>query len=111
YAGSVILGALALISILVLLGEELRVPGFIKKIGMSRTSGTEADLDLGTVKFDDLMENEEDEEEIETFSAEDLEDDETEEIEPPARSHKKKKSDDEEEFTLEAGMPMISETY
>ncbi len=118
YAGGIILGAIILISLLVLLNEELKIPGFIHNL-FAKKSTAETEALNGTVKLEDLEDIDEDE------FIEDVELDEQPALikkmtsdginrahaeEPEEKPSKKTKVDVEEEMVM-AGAPLISETY
>lgn len=117
YAGAAILGAVALISLLILLNEELKIPGFIHNLFSkkdTRESLHANDLEAGgTVLLEDLVDDEDE-------FIEDLEPEQPalikkftssiESTEVAEKSVKTKKIDLEEEMVM-AGAPLVSETY
>lgn len=124
YAGGIILGAITLISLLILLNEELKIPGFIHTLFARKDKNSEgltaSDLaEGGTVLLDDLIDEEDEFVEditpgqaslLKKFTSEDEEDSDEEEPAPQKTSPKTKKIDAEEEMVM-AGAPLISETY
>lgn len=107
YAGAIILAALALISVLVLLNEELQIPSFARAM-FSKRQQDDGDIEVGET----LM-----------FSDEDFDDpspaNEDEEDETPARKEEKpapepaakQKAEPKEEEMVMKGAPAVSENY
>lgn len=111
YAAAIILGALSLISVMVLLNEELRIPSFLHNLFTKKeTPPAAADLEFGeTILLDDLADEDEAVIEIE-------EEDEDEPEEKPSLVEKftqavsKTKPEPEEEIVM-SGSALMSETY
>lgn len=108
YASAIILGAIALISVLVLLNEELHIPSFFHSLFAKKNTSRDDDIEIGeTLLFSDME-----------LEDEEIDEEETENVVEKVKAQSTKKviedikiSKKEDEEIIMSGAAIMSETY